>query len=156
MNNPYLQYYVNQAGSGLSGFRGMRVQKGYGFFSVIAKTLLPFLKSAGKTAAREGVRLAKENITTDHLKTLGKAGTELAFSALKQSGSGRRSYKRRRRRFRSSIGRRMPKRKAARRKRIVKAAKLRRKKTTSTKRKAIKCAKRRRRRTRRRLNSEIF
>ena len=149
MNNPYVDYYVKQAGSGLSGFRGMRRQRGYGIFSSIAKVILPFLKSAGKSAAKQGIKLAKENITADHLKTLGKAGAELALSTLTQSGSGRRRYKRRRRTAKCSKRRRIPRRRAARRrkKRIVRKLKRapRRRKPKSIRKKKIKCGKRRRR-----------
>ena len=126
----------------------MRRQRGYGIFSSIAKVVLPFLKSAGKSAAKQGLKLAKENITADHLKTLGKAGAELALSTLAQAGSGRRRYKRRRRKAKRSKRRRMPRRKAARRRRrkiIRKKNRVhRRRKPKAIRRRKVKCAKRRR------------
>ena len=48
-NNPYIDYYTNQAGSGISGFQGYKYQRGHGFFSSIFRNILmPLGKYFGK------------------------------------------------------------------------------------------------------------
>ena len=48
MDNPYIQYYSNQAGSGITGYSGSRYHVGRGFFGKILKNLKPALKYIGK------------------------------------------------------------------------------------------------------------
>ncbi len=44
--NPYTRYYVNQVGTGLPGFSGVRIQKGHGWFGRLwSNTMLPFMKT---------------------------------------------------------------------------------------------------------------
>ena len=38
----YASYYVNQAGNGISGFEGVRFQKGAGFFGLIKSAFYQF------------------------------------------------------------------------------------------------------------------
>ena len=49
MTNPYIDYYTNQAGSGLTGFQGYKYQRGHGFFSSLFRNILvPLVKYFGK------------------------------------------------------------------------------------------------------------
>lgn len=54
MDNPYMSYYIEQAGSGISGYSGSRYQHGNGFLGKIFKSLKPALKYFG----REGIKTA--------------------------------------------------------------------------------------------------
>jgi hypothetical protein len=49
-----MSYYIEQAGSGISGYSGSRYQHGYGFLGKIFKKLKPALKYFG----REGIKTA--------------------------------------------------------------------------------------------------
>lgn len=61
MENPYFEYYTNQAGYGISGFSGQRYQRGRGFFSkVFSNALFPFLKVLGQNVLNSGYDLAKD------------------------------------------------------------------------------------------------
>jgi hypothetical protein len=61
MTNPYLQYYTTQAGSGLSGFAGARIQRGNGFFGNIwSSTLKPLFRYLAKTALSTGTNVVKD------------------------------------------------------------------------------------------------
>ena len=58
------EFYLNQAGSGISPYEGVRFQRGHGFFSTFIKgRLLPILKSVlpylGKTALEAGLNIAQ-------------------------------------------------------------------------------------------------
>jgi hypothetical protein len=60
MTNEYVEYYLNQSGSGVSGFSGLRYQKGNswkGFFKFIRPVLAYFTKQGIKTAAIIGADL---------------------------------------------------------------------------------------------------
>ena len=56
MENPYEEYYLEQAGSGLPVFAGMRSQRGHGLLSGLARMVIPLIKKGGKTLIKEGVR----------------------------------------------------------------------------------------------------
>ena len=59
--NPYEKYYLNQAGSGVVAYTGVRFQKGNGFFGrLISSFALPLLKYFG----RQGLETVG-NIVTD-------------------------------------------------------------------------------------------
>ena len=52
----YQNYYLEQVGTGLTVFKGRRVQKGYGiggFFSGLLKRAMPILKTAGKAVGKQ-------------------------------------------------------------------------------------------------------
>lgn len=67
--NPYTNYYVNQAGSGLTGFSGIRYQHGHGFFGKFFSTaLLPVLKYFGKQALGTGVNVAEDLLDGKNFK----------------------------------------------------------------------------------------
>jgi hypothetical protein len=99
----YVDYYVNQAGSGIAAYSGTRYQKGNGFFGRIITSLIPVLKSAGKFFAKKALKtgvnigsdlLGGENFKISVKKRLKSTGLELAEDALdrirnmKQSGEG--------------------------------------------------------------------
>ena len=44
MDNPYIDYYMNQAGTGIASYAGHRYQAGNGIFGKIFKKLKPALK----------------------------------------------------------------------------------------------------------------
>lgn len=100
-SNPYTNYYVNQAGSGISGFQGVRFQRGQGFFGNIFKSaILPLLKYLGPKILNTGASIASDAIEGENvmssLKKRGKAAAmqmsgDVANRALKfaQTGKGR-------------------------------------------------------------------
>ncbi|XP_074596510.1 uncharacterized protein F54H12.2-like [Brevipalpus obovatus] len=56
MSNAYINYYLNQAGSGLSAFEGVRYQRGNGFFGrLLSGAILPALRFLGRKALSTGV-----------------------------------------------------------------------------------------------------
>ena len=134
MTNPYIEYYSNQAGSGLAGFEGYRYQRGHGFFSSIFQNILkPLGRYLGRTALSTGVNIGNDFLHGENIKDslnknvkltsknmLGDAITRAQKFA--QTGSG----KRRRRRKKTVI---KPKIK----KKVSKKTKtVRKKKSTST------------------------
>ena len=102
--NPVTEYYVNQAGSGLSGFTGLRYQRGGGWLSNVWSTVgLPVLKFLGRQALSSGLSVAGDAIegknvkesAIGQLKRSGRNTIGYLKDMTEQSGSGR---KRRRRR----------------------------------------------------------
>lgn len=66
-------YYVTQAGSGIAGYHGLKYQRGHGFFGRILRgIILPFLKTAGKKAAAEGIGLAEDLMSGRNFKETAK------------------------------------------------------------------------------------
>ena len=118
--NPHLNYYVNQAASGLSGFQGIRYQKGRGIFDTIVKYVAPVAKFIGRHALSAGAQTLGDVISGDSLKESAKkrfldegklAGDEI-FSRItgKQNGSGKTRKKSRKTiRKRTKLIRRRPK-----------------------------------------------
>lgn len=102
--NPVTDYYVEQAGSGISGFHGIKYQRGNGIFSSIwAKIGLPVLKFLGRQAVSSGLSVASDafdgrNIkdsAIQHLRQGGKNTVEFLKDLASQQGGGRiRSRKR--------------------------------------------------------------
>jgi len=100
--NPFTTYYINQAGSGIAGYSGVRYQKGHGFFGrLLSGAVMPILKYLGKKALSTGVNIGTDLLQGDNFKStmkkrLKSAGLDIAEDALekvrnsKQSGSGRR------------------------------------------------------------------
>ena len=69
MSNPYLEYYSNQAGSGLADFEGYRYQRGHGFFSSIFQSILkPLGRYLGKQAIQTGVNVGNDLLQGENLK----------------------------------------------------------------------------------------
>lgn len=58
-NNPYIDYYVNQVGSGLTHFKGSSHQKGHGlgsFLGGLFRSVLPLFKSGARAVGREALK----------------------------------------------------------------------------------------------------
>ena len=104
----FTNYYVNQSGTGITGYSGIRYQKGHGFFrKIFSSAVLPILKYLGKKALSTGVSIGAdvlqgENLKKTMKKRLKSTGLDIAEDALeklrnyKQTGSGKRrrtSYK---------------------------------------------------------------
>jgi hypothetical protein len=104
----FTNYYVNQAGTGITGYSGIRYQKGHGFFGkIFSSAVLPILKYLGKKALSTGVSIGADVLQGENLKKTMKkriksTGLDIAEDALeklrnyKQTGSGKRrktSYK---------------------------------------------------------------
>jgi len=57
---------VNQAGNGISGFSGVRYQKGHGFFGrLINNAVLPLIKFLGKNFLNAGAKVANDLVDSD-------------------------------------------------------------------------------------------
>jgi hypothetical protein len=100
MTNEYVEYYLNQSGSGISGFSGLRYQKGNswkGFFKFIRPVLAYFTKQGIKTAANIGADLLEgENLKTSAKnrfietgKSVGKKAVEKLNTLSDQIGNGK-------------------------------------------------------------------
>ena len=130
-SNPYINYYVNQAGSGIGGFQGVRFQRGQGFFGNIFKSaIMPLLKYLGPKLLKTGASVASDAISGENvlqsLKTHGKsAARDIASDVSErtarfaQTGTGRK----RRRSVRISRNLKKRKRNSSRRKRASKKRK---------------------------------
>jgi hypothetical protein len=60
-SNPFINYYVNQAGSGISSFQGTRFQRGRGFFSNIFKNaIVPLVKFLGPKVLKTGFDIVND------------------------------------------------------------------------------------------------
>ena len=72
--NPYISYYTNQAGSGITGFDGIRFQRGNGFFRNLFKNaIFPVLKYLGKKVAATGVQVASDALDGENVLSSIKA-----------------------------------------------------------------------------------
>ncbi|GFY77595.1 uncharacterized protein F54H12.2 [Trichonephila inaurata madagascariensis] len=93
----YEDYYVNQAGNGLSYYQGQSFQKGYGiggWFKRLFRTALPFLtrgaKSVGKEVLKTGTQIANDLLEGQNLEDAAKhrvkeTGRKLAREAIKRA-----------------------------------------------------------------------
>jgi len=102
--NEIEKYYMNQAGSGLSGFEGVRYQRGRGFFGrLLSGAVYPLLKFLGKNFLSTGVNVASDLLESDdfsmnNLKTTAKKNIktqaekmyETALKKIKEEGKRRR------------------------------------------------------------------
>lgn len=60
-DNPYVEYYKSQAGTGIVAYQGVKYQRGHGFFGrVMSNALVPLLKFLGKRAVGVGSEIAKD------------------------------------------------------------------------------------------------
>jgi len=136
MANEYADYYLNQAGSGISGFSGLRYQKGNswrGLFKFIRPVLAYFTKQGIKTAANIGTDLlggeSLKNSAKSRLmetgKTVGKRAVEKLNELSDQIGNGKkRKYTKRKKNYWS--------------KKVIKKRKLKRKQTPKKRKRARK------------------
>jgi hypothetical protein len=83
----FTDYYVNQAGSGLSGFEGVRYQRGHGFFGRFFKSaIIPMLKFLGKRALSTGADLATDVLEGKPIKESAKARGIEAMKGVTSAG----------------------------------------------------------------------
>ncbi len=69
MSNPFVDYYTNQAGSGLAHFEGYKYQRGHGFFGNLFKNILrPLGLYLGKQALSAGVNIGKDVLSGQNFK----------------------------------------------------------------------------------------
>ena len=111
---PYEQYYVNQAGSGIAGFGGVRYQRGSGIWGNIAnwgrRALTPILKFLAPRVLKTGVNIAQDVIDNPEErpfksilkrrlieggKTIASEGWDATKDWRTQRGFGRRKRRRR-------------------------------------------------------------
>lgn len=91
MSNPYIQYYAQQAGSGLPSFAGVRYQRGSGFWGTLfSRAILPAVKFLGKKALSTGVNVATDVLGGEKLKESLKkrareSGKELANKGISRA-----------------------------------------------------------------------
>jgi hypothetical protein len=112
MTNELIPYYQSQAGSGISGFQGIKYQRGHGFFGrLLAKAIYPLLRFFGKQALNTGINVATDVIKDKRnfkqsLKTRGReTGQNILEAGLKRAqrfqqtgeGGGKRRRKTRKR-----------------------------------------------------------
>jgi hypothetical protein len=139
--NLFVTYYRNQAGTGISGFQGVRYQRGHGFISNLwLGTLSPLLKYLGKKAVGVGGNMYDdfrkgEDIKESAKKRLRGAAAELTQDAIERIGRFAQTGKGRRRRNRP---RKLNKSKAKRRKSSVRKKKAPRRVHRKKRRKIIK------------------
>jgi hypothetical protein len=104
MANEITKYYVDQAGSGLGGFAGVRHQRGYGVFSkLLSGTVLPALKFLERKVLKSGTNVASDMLDGKDFKKalktrLNETSREVVRTALDRArerldGSGRRKRK---------------------------------------------------------------
>lgn len=127
------KYYLSQARSGVSGFRGAKHLKGGSVLSELVRFGSPILKFLGKSLGRAGLGIATDflegDMSKDSLKKAAKthmrqgARNVVNYTASRMNGSGRR---RRRRRHRAP-GKQIKRRKVGRKKSVR-----RRRSTTAT------------------------
>ena len=106
MSNPYVDYYTNQAGSGLAHFQGTQYQRGHGFFGTLFQNILkPLGRYLGRQALETGVNLGGDLLKgenfKDSLKKNAKATSKNMLNdtiaraqKFAQTGSGRRRRRR--------------------------------------------------------------
>lgn len=87
--NKYVQYYLNQAGSGLPGYEGSSTQYGAGIggmFRSLFRMAIPLFRR-GVSIAKPHLKTAAKNIIGDVMSNIARA-----VSTPKQQGSGMRVY----------------------------------------------------------------
>ena len=90
MSNPFLDYYTNQAGSGLAHFQGYRYQRGNGFFGSLFQNILkPLGLYLGKQALTTGVNIGQDILKGEEFKPLIKKNARNALSSILRDGSER-------------------------------------------------------------------
>ena len=114
MSNPYLRYYLDQQGHGMTVFRGSPWQIGHGqmgyglggLFRSVARAVMPMVKSGAKTlgniALKSGANFVGDVLAGKNVKEAAKARTLEAANVAKrkavnklmnQTGSGKRGSK---------------------------------------------------------------
>ena len=114
MSNPYLRYYLDQQGHGMTVFRGSPWQIGHGqmgyglggLFRSVARAVMPMVKSGAKAlgniALKSGANFVGDVLASKNVKEAAKARTLEAANVAKrkavnklmnQTGSGKRGSK---------------------------------------------------------------
>lgn len=106
MPNPYIKYYKEQAGTGIT-YQGVRYQRGHGFFGrILSKAIYPLLRFMGKQALGTAANIAsdvildKQNFKESAKKRLNETAEDITKEGVKkvktfvQDGSGERKRKR--------------------------------------------------------------
>ena len=114
MSNPYLRYYLDQQGHGMTVFRGSPWQIGHGqmgyglggLFRSVARAVMPMVKSGAKAlgniALKSGANFMGDVLAGKNVKEAAKARTLEAANVAKrkavnklmnQTGSGKRGSK---------------------------------------------------------------
>ena len=95
MNNPYVRFYLDQQGRGMSVFRGSPWQMGHGqmgyglggLFRSVARSVMPLVKSGAKAlgniALNSGVNFASDVLTGKNVKQAAKARALEGFNTAK-------------------------------------------------------------------------
>lgn len=90
MSNTYINYYLNQAGSGLSAFEGVRYQRGNGFFGrVLSGAILPALRFLGRKALSTGVDVGMDVLDGNNIKESIKKRSKKAAKDVASTASTR-------------------------------------------------------------------
>ena len=96
MNNPYVRYYLDQQGHGMTVFRDSPWQLGHGqmgyglggLFRSVARTVMPMVKSGAKAlgniALNSGANFIGDVLAGKNVKEAAKARTKEAADATKQ------------------------------------------------------------------------
>ena|SRR5882757_4008774 len=72
MDNPYSEYYIKQAGSGISVYSGHRYQSGNGFFGKILKYLKPALKYIGRKGLNTMTNIGSDFLNGENIVEAGQ------------------------------------------------------------------------------------
>jgi len=97
--NPYVDYYANQAGSGIAGFSGLKFQRGNGFFLRLFNKIKPALTYIAKKGLNTATNIGQDLLEGEslkksakkRLKETGKVVAKDTFDSLNvQKGSGKR------------------------------------------------------------------
>ena len=131
MSNPYIEYYTQQAGTGLSAFQGVRYQRGHGFFGRLFSGIGNFVKGLAPNLFKKTLPTAigfaqdvieGQNVGQSAKNRLIQAGKVAANETLDhiktkiQGGSGIPRRRKRRRRMKSySSGRNNKRRRKSKR-----------------------------------------
>lgn len=102
--NPYLNYYVNQAGNGYAPYSGVRYQRGNGFlgrwFGKALSAVLPAIKYIGKKGLKtvfdigtdlakgEDIKVATKRRLKEVTKDIANEGAEKINEVIDQTGRG--------------------------------------------------------------------
>jgi hypothetical protein len=104
-SNTFINYYSNQAGTGIGGFQGTRFQRGNGFLGTLYRSaVLPLLKYLGPKAFRTGIDTVQDSIGGENFmsalkknskKTAQKIAGDASERAMRfaQTGTGKRRRK---------------------------------------------------------------
>lgn len=76
MENPYMSYYVDQAGSGYAAYSGARYQNGNGFLGKIFKKFKPALKYLGRQGLKAVSSIGRDLLNGENFIESAKVNLE--------------------------------------------------------------------------------